>query len=315
MESFSFEEQVSMTVDEDAIVDADSEVDSGFEPLRLFTLIGMTRVDEENHEYEKIKACFLKGMGERGKEINFVAIHRNPYSSLTGQARVKTFRIFSEALAKQRGGGANTRYAWYGGSQEEISQIMKYGFSRCRGTENGESFGSGIYLSSTNFAIDELSSSTMDDNGLRHMLLCRVILGNMEVISPRSTQFQPSSEDFDSGVDNLLSPRKYIIWSAYMNSHIFANYIVSFKAPTLPLRCPRRIQTHLVKPRSSFMEFPRLLSLLSSFLPRSTMILIEKYYTDYNEKKVSRIAFIQKLRQLAGDKLLMILIRNHGNKV
>ncbi|XAR48067.1 hypothetical protein NMG60_11030775 [Bertholletia excelsa] len=290
MENHSVEDQVSVTVDEDAIVDADSEVDSGFEPLRLFTGIGMTRVDGENDEYEKIKVCFLKGMGERAKEIDFVAIHKNPYSSLTGKARVETFRIFSEAVAKQRGGGANTRYAWYGGSQEEISQIIKYGFSR-------------------------LSLSPMDDNGLRHMLLCRVILGNMEVISPRSTQSQPSSEDFDSGVDNLSSPRRYIIWSAYMNSHIFANYIVSFKAPTPPIGGLGRVQTHLVKPKSPFMEFPRLLSFLSNFLPRSKMILIQKYYADYNEKKVSRFAFIQKLRQLAGDRLLMILIRNHGNKV
>ncbi|XAR48070.1 NAD(+) ADP-ribosyltransferase [Bertholletia excelsa] len=314
MKSLGFEEQVSMTVDEDELVAADSEVDSGFERLRLFTRIGMIRVDEGNHEYEKIKECFLKGMGEIGKETDVVALHKNPYSSLAGQARVKTFRIFSGSVAKQRG-GANIRYAWYSCSREEICQIMKYGFSRCRGAGNGESLGSGIYLSPTNLAINELQSSAMDENGLRHMLLCRVILGNMEMISPGSTQYQPSSEDFDSGVDNLSSPGRYIIWSAYMNSHIFTNYIVSFKAPTPSVRGLNRVQTHVVKPSSPFIKFPILLSQLSSFLPRSKMTLIEKYHTDYQEKKVSRIAFIQKLRQLAGDKLLMTVFRNQRNKV
>lgn len=63
-------------------------------------------------------------------------------------------------------------------------------------------------------------------------MLCRVILGKMEQISEGSKQFHPSSEEFDSGVDNLADPRRYIIWSSYMNSHILPTFIVSFKAFT-----------------------------------------------------------------------------------
>lgn len=72
-----------------------------------------------------------------------------------------------------------------------------------------------------------------DENGVRHMLMCRVILGNTETISPGSKQLQPSSTDFDSGIDNPVEPTKYIIWSAYMNTHIFPSYIVSFTAPSI----------------------------------------------------------------------------------
>lgn len=76
-------------------------------------------------------------------------------------------------------------------------------------------------------------ASEVDEDGLRHILLCRVILGNMEVVCPGSKQYHPSSQQFDSGVDNLVAPRRYTVWSAYMNSHIFPSFIISFKEPCL----------------------------------------------------------------------------------
>lgn len=74
-------------------------------------------------------------------------------------------------------------------------------------------------------------SALEDENGLRHMLLCRVILGNTEIIEASSKQFQPTCQDFDSGVDNYLAPKTYIIWPSNMNSHILPNFLVSFKGP------------------------------------------------------------------------------------
>lgn len=76
-------------------------------------------------------------------------------------------------------------------------------------------------------------SSEVDENGLRHILFCRVILGKTEEISAGSEQFQPSSEEFDTGVDNLEEPKKYIVWGCYMNSHILPRFVISFKAPSL----------------------------------------------------------------------------------
>ena len=76
-------------------------------------------------------------------------------------------------------------------------------------------------------------SSDVDEDGLKHILLCRVIMGNMEVVCPGSSQFHPSSQNFDSGVDNLLAPRRYIVWSANMNSHIFPTFVISFKVPSV----------------------------------------------------------------------------------
>ncbi|KAL7241026.1 hypothetical protein ACSBR2_006614 [Camellia fascicularis] len=310
MDRISLEDQVSMTVDDREIVDTDSEIDSpclGSEKIGVFTRNGLTRVEEWNGDYEIIKKSFLKGMGQFMEDTNVVAIHRNSSTSLTGRARMESFRIFAEAVAEKEGGDGNIKYGWFGGSRDEICDVVNHGFSNCR-----ESHGFGVHLSPANFAIDSLLSSPMDEDGLRHMLLCRVILGKMEEVRTGSKQSQPSSKEFDSGVDNLSSPRRYIVWSAYMNSHILPSHIVSFRAPSL--RGFGRIQTPVLKPNSPYMKFPTLLSMLSKFLPRSKMVLITKYHNDYRENKLSRSQLIQRLRQQAGDELLMDVIKSYRNK-
>ena len=54
-------------------------------------------------------------------------------------------------------------------------------------------------------------------------------MGNMELLQPGSWQFHPSSENFDSGVDDLENPREYIVWNMNMNTHIHPEFVVSFK--------------------------------------------------------------------------------------
>ena len=80
--------------------------------------------------------------------------------------------------------------------------------------------------------IHSASYSDVDENGVVHMILCRVIMGNVEVIHPGSKQFQPSNENFDSGVDNLQKPKHYVIWDMHVNTHIYPEYIVTFKMPS-----------------------------------------------------------------------------------
>lgn len=70
-----------------------------------------------------------------------------------------------------------------------------------------------------------------DENGEQHMVLCKVIAGASELVKPPSEQFHPSSEHFDTGVDDLLAPKRLIVWSTHMNTHILPLYVVSFKLP------------------------------------------------------------------------------------
>lgn len=74
-----------------------------------------------------------------------------------------------------------------------------------------------------------MKSSVVDKDGLRHLLLCRVILGKMEVVPAGSEQCRPSSEEYDSGVDSFSSPTEYIVWSNMINTHVLPEYVLSFK--------------------------------------------------------------------------------------
>lgn len=316
MERVGAEEQVSMTVDDLEIIRPEAESDefsSSSERVDLFAWNnGMIRVDEGNTEHDAIKKMFLSGMGAIGKGTDVVSIHKNSHSTLTGQARFESFRIFSQAVGKKCGGDANINYAWYGASRGEIYDIISHGFSRLQRPKAGELYGFGVYLSSAKFSIDCALSSAEDENGLRHVMLCRVILGNMETVHAGSQQFHPCSKEYDSGVDDVSAPRRYIIWSAYMNSHILPSYIISFRAPLKGV--PRRIQANLVKPTSPWMKFHTLLSVLSKVLPPHKMTQISKYHCDFHRKKITRQQLVKRLRQIAGDEMLTRVIKLYRTK-
>lgn len=72
--------------------------------------------------------------------------------------------------------------------------------------------------------------SEADDNGQKHVILCRVILGNVEKVQAGSQQCHPSSEDFDTGADDLEKPKKYVVWFADMNRIILPECVVSYKS-------------------------------------------------------------------------------------
>ncbi|KAH6826772.1 hypothetical protein C2S53_016910 [Perilla frutescens var. hirtella] len=292
------ETQVSMTVDDyDPVADSDCESSpqSDSREFRDFSRNGMLRLERDHGEYGVIKRIL-------GKELNVVAIHKNSYSTVTGQARLEAFRAFSQAVATKRGGDANIKYAWYGGSRDEVLGIVTHGFGRCGDFEDGVSHGIGVYLSPANVPFDCAMRAKEDENGVRHILLCRVILGNTETIAAGSRQFQPSCTDFDSGIDNPLSPTKYTIWSAYMNSHIFPNYIITFTAPSLA-GSGRNL------PNSQRLKFPVLMNVLSRFLHPSQMALISNCYNDFREDKIGRPQLIRRLRSLVGDQMLISVIK------
>ncbi|KAL4581687.1 hypothetical protein LXL04_006214 [Taraxacum kok-saghyz] len=76
-------------------------------------------------------------------------------------------------------------------------------------------------------------TSIADSDGMKHMLLCRLILGKSELIPFGSQIDLPTSPEFDSGVDCISSPGKYIIWEPYMIAVVLPVFIVSFKEDSL----------------------------------------------------------------------------------
>ncbi|XP_058192201.1 probable inactive poly [ADP-ribose] polymerase SRO2 [Rhododendron vialii] len=305
MEHFGeLEEQVSISIDENEIPIPDSEDDSFsssvFEEFGIFKGNGLTRVEERNTCYKVINGCVAQGMG---KDKNVAAVHKIPWLGPNG--RLEAFRISLAEMVKKCGGNGNIKHAWYGGSRDEICGIISHGFRRCRQSDHGED-GFGVHLYPLDFVMDGLLTSAEDEYGLRHLLLCNVILGKTEVVRPSSKQFKPSSNKFDSGVDDLSKPTRMVIWEAYMNSRIFPSYVVSFRAHVLGFG---RDQTPVYKPTTQCVEFSVLIPKLANVLPPSKMALICQYQSEFRRKKISRAQLIHRLRQLAGDELLNDVIK------
>lgn len=74
--------------------------------------------------------------------------------------------------------------------------------------------------------------SEVDNNGEKHIILCRVILGNIEKVEAGSQQCRPSSVEFDTGADDPINPKWYVVWSTNMNSHILPECVISYKSST-----------------------------------------------------------------------------------
>ncbi|KAM1170785.1 hypothetical protein ACFX15_020673 [Malus domestica] len=320
-DQFEFEDQISMTIDNDEeILDAGSDGgdsnDSVSGRFGVFTRSGMVRVDDESFEHEIIRKSFVLGMDLAGRDTNIVAVHKNLSSDPTRRARFESFKIFTQAVARKCGGNANVKYGWYGGSKEELCDVLVHGFSRCREPAPNEvSYGVGVHMIPAKFTCDGALSSVVDESGLKHILLCRVILGKAEMVAPGSKQSQPSSQEVDTGVDNLVNPRRYVVWSAIMNSHVYPCYLISFKAPsTLPnvvSGVPTMQRSALRPPPTSpWMSFPALLSILSKFLPPTKMQLLVVCHNKFRANKITRPQLIQRVRQIAGDRLLIGVIKS-----
>ncbi|XP_022733140.1 probable inactive poly [ADP-ribose] polymerase SRO2 isoform X4 [Durio zibethinus] len=318
MNQIVVEDQVSVTIGDDQIPCATSgsnEIDS--DGLEFVVKNGLAKIQESSLEDFIIRTSFFSGMGQNSglaKKTKIVAIHKNLNSSWSGKARAQSFQVFSKAVADKCGGDANVKYAWYGAASDEISDIVMHGFSWClKADGNRDCSRHSISLSPAKFSFDSVLSSEVDENGLGLLLLCRVILGKQEVVTADSNQFHPSSPEFDSSVDDLSAPRKYIVWSPYMNSHILPCYIISFEAPYLR-GSKGLVEANTIKPRSPWMRFPTLISMLSRFLGPSEMASLNKQYRDFREKRISRPQLIQRVKEIAGNQLLAAVVSLYSNK-
>lgn len=107
---------------------------------------GLISLHEGDKVYDIIKRRLILGLGALGRQTELVAIQRNSFPGLTGQARIQSFQIFTKALATKCGGDANVKYAWYSSTKDEICKITHHGFG-CYGKPNNNGlYGSGIYL-------------------------------------------------------------------------------------------------------------------------------------------------------------------------
>ncbi|XP_073297055.1 probable inactive poly [ADP-ribose] polymerase SRO5 isoform X1 [Primulina huaijiensis] len=278
---------------------------------------GLIRMDEGDQIYETIKKKVVTTLSACGFNAQVETIQRNDYSGIMSRARHLSFGIYEKATERKCNGNANVKYAWYGAPKHEIDNILSHGFGL---PASSGAHGRGVYLFPVDHIVESMQSLVADEDGLKHVLLCRVILGRMEAVPVGSCMYNPSSEEFDSGVDNLLSPRKYIVWSSSMNTRILPDFMVSFRTSYsnggedsiprfqgIPQTCKR--------PNSDWMPFATLIHALSKFLPPDAIKLITKHHSEHKKQKITRHEMIQRVRHIAGDKLLIMVLKSHRDKI
>ncbi|GAU46427.1 hypothetical protein TSUD_134570 [Trifolium subterraneum] len=257
--------------------------------------------------HDLLKTRFLGGLGLISTKTEILAIHRNACSDVVSQARLQSFHVYAEAVSKIRGGNSNVKYAWYGSyGENDVRDILSNGFSHAHGHS--------LCLSPDDSPLQSVKNCVAGRNGVKHLILCRVILGRTEIVQSDTKQCYPSCEDYDSGVDNISAPNKYMIWSSRMNTHVWPAYVISFRVSSFK-GVEVSEDEHVRPPTSPWMPFPILISVLSKVLPSLDIALICKFHKAKKEGKISRHELIQKVRQIAGDKLLISVIKSYRAKV
>ncbi|XP_038718433.1 probable inactive poly [ADP-ribose] polymerase SRO2 isoform X2 [Tripterygium wilfordii] len=275
----------------------------------FLTSHGMLQLHESHQPYHMIKNMFLQLMDLLASQTTVVAIHQNNHSSWSGNIRYQSHQILLGVVASKCGGNANYTWGWYGASKDDISAIVSHGFTRPDEPAYGRSYGVGIHLSAPNYLLHEIIHSPPDEEGTRHIFTCLAIMGKTEVISYRSAQFKPSSLEFDTGVDDPVAPKVYIVWSAYMNSYLTPDLVISFKSPLSQNNSIGQLNS--MPPMRPAISFSNLIAILERLLEPSRFRLISEQYDLF--KKIAISPMIHVMRRIAGDELLDTLVKYNKN--
>lgn len=195
-----------------------------------FPLLGdkIVKLDQADHDFTTVQNRFFTGLGMLASYTTIKGIYKNCYRSTSGLSRLQAFKK-QEEITKIARGDANIKYAWHSTSKQGVSVIVLHGFGQPRTPKNGAMYGVGVYLAPEDYSHVSAVYSDVDENGEQHIVLCRVIMGNIEQVEQGSQQFHPINEHFDTGVDDICNPKRFVVWTTHMNTHILPEYIISFK--------------------------------------------------------------------------------------
>ncbi|KAL9995436.1 putative WWE domain, poly(ADP-ribose) polymerase, catalytic domain, RST domain-containing protein [Helianthus debilis subsp. tardiflorus] len=285
---------------------------------------------------ETVRNMFIKGINPALK-ADIIDVKK--CSGDIMESMLELFEKQVEITQKLRG-KANVKYAWFASSTNAPSSTVAYGLGH-DGPKLGK-YGYGVHLTAVDSAQNSATICDVDEKGVRCMVLCRVILGNMELVLPGSKQFYPSDDCFDTGVDNLDNPNHYVVWNMNINTHIYPEYAVSFKispsaedgnrvnlssrVTTEDAQGPTQIDSSSSSssklgnmsvekvpsvgssasraPKSPWMPFSKLFEAISDKVSPDDMKLVHILYESLKGKKTSREEFIRKLRLIVGDQIL-----------
>ncbi|XP_062100321.1 probable inactive poly [ADP-ribose] polymerase SRO3 isoform X2 [Humulus lupulus] len=255
---------------------------------------------EEDSAYTIVRNIFLPGIRKIHPGAIIATIHQCSRMRPLEKAHREIFSKQME-ITKAARGTSNTVYAWFGASAQAIACVLAHGFGVAGKLSGSDANAVGVRLSPLANPFRSAMQSEADDNGEKHMILCRVILGNVEKVEAGSQQYYPSSE-FDTGADDPKNPKWYVVWSTNISRHILPDCVVSFKTSA-------NKQAALGGFARTKYTFAELFSKIKSSLPP---VKVQECITLYDSLKAGNISkdiFIKQFRLVAGEKVLLSAIR------
>ncbi|KAI4316062.1 hypothetical protein L6164_024079 [Bauhinia variegata] len=258
-------------------------------------------LSKKDKQYLLVSNLFLSGIRKVGHGATITAIHQWERTGPLEKARLQVFQRQNE-ITKAARSASNAVFAWYAAPANAVPGILAHGFGFPSKISGSPSYGIGVYLSPVGLPHLSVMQLEPDDNGEKHIILCRVILGNIEKVEAGSQQRSPSCADFDTGTDDLENPKWYVVWSANMNRHIIPECVVSFKSST-------HLTGQLGARNCTKYSLSLIISKMKNRLPYSKVQELLTLYGAFKAGKLVREDFINHMRAIAGDKLIMSIIR------
>ncbi|XP_054796724.1 probable inactive poly [ADP-ribose] polymerase SRO3 [Prosopis cineraria] len=250
-------------------------------------------LSEKESAYLFVSFLFLSEMSKAFRGVTISAIHQLDFSRLLERDRLEVFERQSKNKEATRG-VSNAVYAWYAASAEAVAGILAHGFALPGKTSGYPAYGVGVHLSPLGLPQLSAMQAEVDNNGDKHIVLCRVILGNIEKVAAGSQQCRPSSVEYDTGADDPVNPKWYVVWSSNMNSHILPEYVISFRS-----------SAHLPGHSGAKSTLVDLLRKMNGRIPALKLKEIIALYHSALAGKVAKEIFLGQFRAIAGDELLI----------
>ncbi|KAH6833675.1 hypothetical protein C2S53_005323 [Perilla frutescens var. hirtella] len=259
----------------------------------------------EEKGYAIVRNLFLSGLQILESGATITSIHQCVRMGPLDKARAEVFAKQME-ITKRARGASNVVFAWYGTSAQGVESILMHGFGIPSKFSRSPGHGIGIHLSPIRLPQNSAMLSEIDENGEKHVVLCRVILGKCEKVEPGSIQSYPSSVEYDTGVDDLNNPRWYTVWHGNMNTHITPECVVSYR-PVNTNGSVNGVPKNCVPHPSTFIA--KLFSKLRGSLPLPRFCELETSWESCKEGKMGKDAFMKKIRLIVGDDVLRSAIQ------
>ncbi|CAM0145880.1 unnamed protein product [Urochloa decumbens] len=284
-------------------------------------------VERGSNDFQFVQDLFLSGMGPFAAPNNLLHVYRYSPNDITAQCRLQAFERQIVAMKEKRG-DANVRYGWLGSRKNDIVRILINGLGTTGKPAEKSDLSAGVYLSPENRTFTSVGLCDVDEKGVQHILLCRVILGNMEAVEPGSQEFFPSSDIYDSGVDDCLNPKCYVMWPSHLSTHMRLEYLVSFKlAPDVrsyllhlkglwfrasPKEVAEDISTLQPSsceigegPTTPWISFKVLFGLVQDNISSIARDLLFHHYEELKESKITREEMVKKMMIIVGKNILL----------